>query len=147
MSSRTWRQRMLMPFLTHPPPTVMHLTWLIWSKTWFVCKQYVILHINGRSTAISEDSKNVGDQVYFELRSSFQFWTILMLKVESIFGKLLKLDHIVQRNISQIFWVSVKSQHPCQKRQKQANKRQNKHKKRRKWIFILKELQTSSKCL
>ena len=98
------------------------------SKTWFVCKQYVILHIIGRSTAISKNaSKNVGDQVYFELHSSFQFWNILMLTVESIFGKLLKLDQILRRNISQIFLVSVNlqqefSKNSCQKRQKQASK-------------------------
>ena len=127
MVSRTGRQRMLMPFLPNPPPTVMHLTWMVRSKTWFVCKQYVVLHIIGHLTAASEGSKNVGDLVYFELRSNFQFWNILMLTVESNFGKLLKLDQILRRNISQIFWVSIKlqqefSKNSCQKRQKQANK-------------------------
>ena len=59
---------------------------MVRSKTWFVCKQFVILHIIRRSSAISEGSKNVGDQAYFELRGSFQFWNILMLTVELIFG-------------------------------------------------------------
>ena len=140
MPSRTARQRMLMPFLPHPPPIVMHLTWMVRSKTWFVCKQYMILDITVRSTAISEGSKNVGDQVYFELRSNFQFWNILMLTVQSIFGKLLKLDQILQRNISQIFWVSVElqqefSKSSCQKRQKQANKRQKQASKAPKMDF------------
>ena len=63
MPSRTERQRMLMAFLPHTPPIVMHLTRMVRSKMWFVCKQYVILHILGRSTAISEGSKNVGDYI------------------------------------------------------------------------------------
>ena len=140
MPSRTARQRTLMPFLPHPSPIVIHLTWMARSKTWFVCKYYMILDIIVRSTAISEGSKNVSDQVYFELRSNFQFWNILMLTVQSIFGKLLKLDQILQRNISQIFWVSVKlqqefSKNSCQKRQKQANKRQKQASKAPKMDF------------
>ena len=35
-----------------------------------------MFHIIGHSTAISEGSKNVGDQAYFELHSNFQFWIL-----------------------------------------------------------------------
>ena len=100
----------------------------------------MILHIIGRSTAISEGLKNVGDQVYFELRRNFQFWNFSMLTVELIFGKLLKLDQILWRNISQIFWVFVElqqefSKNSCQKHQKQANKRQKQASKAPKMDF------------
>ena len=152
MPSRTARQRMLMPFFLHPPPIVMHLTWMVRSKTWFVCKQYMILDIIVRSTAVSEGSKNVGDQAYFELRSNFQFWNILILTVQSIFRKLLKLDQILQRNISQIFWVSVKLQQefskiPIKTVKSRQTSVKSKHQKRRKWIFILNKLQPSRKSL
>ena len=64
---------MLMPFLPHPPPIMMHQTWMVRCKTWFACKLYVILHVIGRSAAISEGSKNVGDQVILNYVAIFNF--------------------------------------------------------------------------
>ena len=78
--------------------------------------------------------------IVFELRRNFQFWNILMLTVDLIFGKLLKLDQMLRRNISQIFWVSGKmqqefSKYSRQKRQKQANKREKQASKAPKMDF------------
>ena len=54
---------------------MIHLTCMLWSKTWFVCKEYVILHVIGRSPAISEGLKSVGDQVSLNYAAISNFRT------------------------------------------------------------------------